>query len=208
MEMFGSSTTIRAVRPIRNKLCGQPRRWITPAGPVTCSPPVGPANDILNNVRDFVSLRAAMPHSPGPQQISADSHSAGPPLSFGPCRVAARVPLPEANRAPTNQGRPRPTHQIGPLVGNRTNGCAFPPGRRGICAVPSSEYFRRQAEICLRLSLISSSEEAAIWLILMARDYQTKADSIEAESGAPKIIALSASLDRETSDAQDEERST
>jgi hypothetical protein len=32
MEMFGSSTTIRAVRPIRNKLCGQPRRWITPAG--------------------------------------------------------------------------------------------------------------------------------------------------------------------------------
>jgi hypothetical protein len=23
-----------------------PRRWITPAGPVTCSPPVGPANDI------------------------------------------------------------------------------------------------------------------------------------------------------------------
>jgi hypothetical protein len=42
----------------------------------------------------------------------------------------------------------------------------------------------------------------------MARDYQTKADSIEAESAAPKIIALSASLDRETSDAQDEERST
>jgi hypothetical protein len=52
--------------------------------------------------------------------------------------------------------------------------------------VPSSEYFRRQAEICLRLSLISSSEEAANRLILMARDYQTKVDSIEAESAAPK----------------------
>ena len=43
-------------------------------------------NDVLNNVRDFDSLRAAMPHSPRSSQIPADSHSAGPPLSFGPCR--------------------------------------------------------------------------------------------------------------------------
>ena len=28
--------------------------------PVTCSPRVGPANDVMNNVRDFVSLRAAI----------------------------------------------------------------------------------------------------------------------------------------------------
>jgi hypothetical protein len=44
-----------------------------------------------------------------------------------------------------------------------------------------ANYFRRQADTCLRLSLISSSEAVANRLVLMARDYQTKADAIMAE---------------------------
>jgi hypothetical protein len=44
-----------------------------------------------------------------------------------------------------------------------------------------ADYFRRQADICLRLSLISSSEEVANRLVLMAQDYRTKADAIVAE---------------------------
>jgi hypothetical protein len=57
--------------------------------------------------------------------------------------------------------------------------------------MPSSEYFRRQSDICLRLSLISSSEEVANRLIVMARDYQTKADSMDVElrSALPTTIA-------------------
>jgi hypothetical protein len=57
--------------------------------------------------------------------------------------------------------------------------------------MPSSEYFRRQSDICLRLSLISSSEEVANRLIVMARDYQTKADAMDAESRSalPTTIA-------------------
>lgn len=57
--------------------------------------------------------------------------------------------------------------------------------------MPSSEYFRRQSDICLRLSLISSSEEVANRLIMMARDYQAKADVMDAESRSmpPTTIA-------------------
>jgi hypothetical protein len=44
-----------------------------------------------------------------------------------------------------------------------------------------ADYFRRQADTCLRLSLISSSEEVANRLVLMAQDYQTRADAIVAE---------------------------
>lgn len=54
--------------------------------------------------------------------------------------------------------------------------------------MPSSEYFRRQSDICLRLSL---SEEVANRLIVMARDYQAKADVMDAESRSmpPTTIA-------------------
>jgi hypothetical protein len=61
----------------------------------------------------------------------------------------------------------------------------------------SAEYFRRQAEICRQLADISSSKEAADRLLVMARDYQTKVDAIEAQSAMPTKIAPSASPDRE-----------
>jgi hypothetical protein len=42
----------------------------------------------------------------------------------------------------------------------------------GESIMPSSEYFRRQSYVCLRLSLISSSEEVASRLIVMAQGYK------------------------------------
>jgi hypothetical protein len=48
--------------------------------------------------------------------------------------------------------------------------------------MPSSEYFRRQADICLRLSLVASDEVVSTLLIAMAQDYAAQADVIEAES--------------------------
>ena len=63
--------------------------------------------------------------------------------------------------------------------------------------MPSTEYFRRQADICLRLSMIASSEEVANRLIAMAQDYTGRADEIEADStmAMPTMTAPSASPD-------------
>src|SRR5258708_30576868 len=53
-------------------------------------------------------------------------------------------------------------------------------------AMPSAAYFRRQADICLRLSLISSAGEVSNRLIIMATEYATKADALEeAAADAP-----------------------
>ena len=52
--------------------------------------------------------------------------------------------------------------------------------------MPSAEYFRRQADICLRLSLISSDAEVSNRLIVMSREYGAKADALqEAPADAP-----------------------
>jgi hypothetical protein len=52
--------------------------------------------------------------------------------------------------------------------------------------MPSPAYFRRQADICLRLSLISSDQEVSNRLIIMAREYAAKADALqEAPADAP-----------------------
>jgi hypothetical protein len=54
--------------------------------------------------------------------------------------------------------------------------------------MPTAEYFRRQADICIRLSLIASSEEVMTRLIAMAQDYHARVDVLEARarSSAPK----------------------
>ena len=44
--------------------------------------------------------------------------------------------------------------------------------------MPSAAYFRRQADICLRLSLISSDEEVSSRLIAMARDYMATGNAL------------------------------
>ena len=51
--------------------------------------------------------------------------------------------------------------------------------------MPSAAYFRRQADICLRLSLIASDEEVSNRLIIMAREYAVKADAIKEADATP-----------------------
>ena len=51
--------------------------------------------------------------------------------------------------------------------------------------MPSAAYFRRQADICLRLSLISSDGEVSNRLIIMAKEYTTKADALEEAAADP-----------------------
>ena len=62
MAMFGSSTTIRGEN--NRDVCGQPRWWIHPGRPVTCSPPamVGPTNDTQIYGRYFFRHRAVTTH--------------------------------------------------------------------------------------------------------------------------------------------------
>jgi hypothetical protein len=52
--------------------------------------------------------------------------------------------------------------------------------------MPSAAYFRRQADICLRLSLIASDEEVSNRLIIMAREYAVKADAVEEAAADPR----------------------
>ena len=48
----------------------------------------------------------------------------------------------------------------------------------------SAEYFRRQADICVRLSLIASDDEVSNRLITMARAYMAKGDALAKEAAA------------------------
>ena len=50
--------------------------------------------------------------------------------------------------------------------------------------MPSAAYFRRQADICLRLALIASDDEVSNRLIVMAREYTAKGDALAGQSGA------------------------
>jgi hypothetical protein len=67
--------------------------------------------------------------------------------------------------------------------------------------MPSPAYFRRQADICLRLSLISSDQEVSNRLIIMAREYAAKADVVqEAATDAPPAAERTALPDVEGGD--------
>jgi hypothetical protein len=50
--------------------------------------------------------------------------------------------------------------------------------------MPSAAYFRRQADICLRLAVIASDEEVSNRLIMMAREYTAKGAALTRQSGA------------------------
>jgi hypothetical protein len=45
--------------------------------------------------------------------------------------------------------------------------------------MPSAAYFRRQADICLRLSVIASDEAVSSRLVQMAREYSAAAEGLE-----------------------------
>jgi hypothetical protein len=51
--------------------------------------------------------------------------------------------------------------------------------------MPSAAYFRRQADICLRLALIASDEEVSNRLIMMVREYTTKGDALAGRVDPP-----------------------
>jgi hypothetical protein len=68
--------------------------------------------------------------------------------------------------------------------------------------MPSAAYFRRQADICLRLSLISSDGEVSNRLIIMAKEYTTKADAIATkEADATSAAERTALPDLESNQA-------
>jgi hypothetical protein len=58
--------------------------------------------------------------------------------------------------------------------------------------MPSAEYFRRQADICLRLSLIASDDEVSSRLITMAREYMAKGDTLAKEGAMDMRIGRAA----------------
>jgi hypothetical protein len=60
--------------------------------------------------------------------------------------------------------------------------------------MPSAAYFRRQADICLRLALIASDEEVSNRLIMMAREYAAKADVLSEAAADPPSAAERAPL--------------
>jgi hypothetical protein len=48
--------------------------------------------------------------------------------------------------------------------------------------MPSADYFRRQADICVRLSLATSDPEISSRLVMMAEEYKLRAAEAEAQS--------------------------
>jgi hypothetical protein len=50
--------------------------------------------------------------------------------------------------------------------------------------MPSAEYFRRQAQACLRLARVHRNEDAARRLLALADEYRAKAEAAEMD-GAP-----------------------
>jgi hypothetical protein len=66
--------------------------------------------------------------------------------------------------------------------------------------MPSAAYFRRQADICLRLSLIASDEGVSNRLITMARDYMATSQALEREKGPDPASEQGASLDKASRD--------
>ncbi len=65
----------------------------------------------------------------------------------------------------------------------------------------SAAYFRRQADICLRLSLIATDPELATRLLAMAEDYKAKAGAADEESESepmpPEVMGQQALPDGE-----------
>jgi len=49
--------------------------------------------------------------------------------------------------------------------------------------MPSAAYFRRQADICLRLSLVSSDDTTSTRLVAMAKEYLAACEAVEQQPG-------------------------
>jgi hypothetical protein len=67
--------------------------------------------------------------------------------------------------------------------------------------MPSAAYFRRQADICLRLSLIASDDGVSNRLITMAREYMATSEALDRETGAdPSATADPSASPRDDAD--------
>ena len=66
--------------------------------------------------------------------------------------------------------------------------------------MPSAEYFRRQADICVRLSLIASDDEVSNRLVNMARDYKAKGDALARQASAADLADPTPSAEIELED--------
>jgi hypothetical protein len=67
--------------------------------------------------------------------------------------------------------------------------------------MPSAEYLRRQADICLRLSLAASDTDSANRLIMMAEEYKLRAAEADAEPASPPAQPKDPSPNRATGSA-------
>jgi hypothetical protein len=63
--------------------------------------------------------------------------------------------------------------------------------------MPSAKYLWRQADLCLRLSLISTDDEISNRLILMAKDYEARATALEASTPPAEATVRTDLSDRE-----------
>jgi hypothetical protein len=63
--------------------------------------------------------------------------------------------------------------------------------------MPSPEYYRRQAELCLRMALVQDDTSTTYWLVEFAKDLQAKADEAdEAESDLQNALAPPCLMDK------------
>jgi hypothetical protein len=65
---------------------------------------------------------------------------------------------------------------------NSPGGAALP-DQLGDLPMPSAAYFRRQADICLRLSLIASDDAISTRLVTMAKEYLATSEALEKTTG-------------------------
>ena len=67
--------------------------------------------------------------------------------------------------------------------------------------MPSAAYFRRQADICLRLSLIASDDAISTRLVTMAKEYLATGEALErqGEPATPYLVGDSAAEGTEDS---------
>ena len=63
--------------------------------------------------------------------------------------------------------------------------------------MPSAEYFRRQADICLRLSFIASDDAISARLVTMAEEYLATSEALEKPAGQLSRIGSGAAPEGE-----------
>jgi hypothetical protein len=81
------------------------------------------------------------------------------------------------------------------LAGVGTAGAVLHCRKKGGPAVPSAAYFRRQADICLRLSLIASDDADSTRLLAMSRHYQAVGEALERQAAETPLAGRSAGDD-------------